>query len=278
MPIVKNIFSIDVEEIFHAEYVREYYASRKLTYRTPNILPQIISFLEKYNVKATFFIVGEILEKFPEIKDIILTYGHEIAFHGWTHKPLWKLGCKAFLDEVRRFKRIYPNVIGFRAPSFSLNNSTKWALYILEKEGFKYDSSVFPTYTPLYRAYNAKMIPYKPSKEDILREKSENCYNLMEFPLTIYKVGKLKIPIAGGFWLRLWDIRFIKYAIKKINAKGFPVILYIHTWELDPRIPKLKIPLLKHLITYYNIGETLKKIQSLFKHFKFISFEEFIST
>ena len=209
---VVNIFSIDLEEVFHAEYIRPYIKDSDKVYSTPLILQNIIKFLAIHNVEATFFIVGEIAEKFPWIIKILTEKGHEVAFHGWSHEPLWKLNYQSFRKELMLFKRLHPKCIGFRAPSFSINNKTKWALNLLEKMKFKYDSSVFPTWTPLYGIYKAPIKPYIPNRLDISKESKGGIdgYNLIEFPLAVYKLWNIKILLRfryiqyyrknGSFW------------------------------------------------------------------------------
>ncbi|MCR6623612.1 MAG: polysaccharide deacetylase family protein [archaeon YNP-LCB-024-027] len=271
--MVENILSIDVEEVFHGEYVRQ--RGHSLYYRTPSNIPLILEILEEYNIKATFFIVGEIAEKFPEVINMILEKGHEVSFHGWIHEPLWRLTPEQFRKEVRAFKKLHPHTIGFRAPSFSLNNETMWALKILYDEGFKYDSSIFPTWTPLYGTYKAPMHPYHPSLTNIIKE-DETC-PIIEFPLAVYKLFRLiKVPIAGGFWLRLWNLGLIKRGIKKINNKGFPAVIYIHNWELDEKTPKINAGILGRFQVYHNLNKAKQKLASLLSEFKFTNFSTYI--
>jgi len=258
-----NILSIDVEEIFHGEYTQQY--SCGLQYRTPNNIPEILNFLEECNVRATFFIVGEIAEKYPEVIKDIQKEGHEVAFHGWDHKPLWKLTPRQFREEVRIFKKLYPNCIGFRAPSFSLNNKTKWALKMLYEEGFLYDSSIFPTWTPLYGVYRAPSYPYYPSFEDISKQVEKG--PIIEFPLATYSMFGLKVPIAGGFWLRFWSLDILKRGIKKLNKNGSPAVIFVHNWELDPETPILKLPGLNKFVTYYNQAKTTEKLYKIINEF-----------
>jgi polysaccharide deacetylase family protein (PEP-CTERM system associated) len=269
--LVENILSIDVEEVFHGEYTRQYRQS--LCYRTPDNIPPTLKVLEEYNTKATFFIVGEIAEKFPEVINMILEKGYEVAFHGWTHEPLWRLTPERFREEVKAFKKLHPDCIGFRAPSFSLNNKTKWALKILQEEGFKYDSSIFPTWTPLYGTYKAPTHLYYPSLANIIEE-DENC-SIIEFPLAIYKIFRIKVPMAGGFWLRLWSLDLIKRGIRKINEKGFPAVIYIHNWELDEEAPKINAGILGRFQAYYNLNKARQKLVSLLSEFHFTSFNDY---
>jgi hypothetical protein len=165
--------------------------------------------------------------------------------------------------------------MGFRAPSFSLNNDTKWALNILKEQSFSYDSSVFPAWTPLYGLRKAPLKPYFPSLEDVTKEGDEN-YGIVEFPLTVYSFLGVRFPIAGGFWLRAWNLNMVKHGIKKMNKNGLPAVIFVHNWELDPKTPKLGLPILKNFITYHNLAKTMEKMLSLIKEFTFTSFTDYL--
>jgi polysaccharide deacetylase family protein (PEP-CTERM system associated) len=270
--LVENILSIDVEEVFHGEYTRQY--RQGLCYRTSDNIPLILKTLGEYDVKATFFMVGEIAKRFPEVINMILEKGHEVAFHGWAHEPLWRLTPERFREEVKVFKKLHPDCIGFRAPSFSLNNKTKWVLKILQEEGFKYDSSIFPTWTPLYGTYKAPTRPYHPSLANIIEEDG-NC-SIIEFPLAVYELFGLKVPIAGGFWLRLWSLDLVKRGIRKIDEKGFPAVVYIHNWELDEKTPKINAGILGRFQVYHNLNKAKQKLGSLLSEFNFTNFAIYI--
>ncbi|MFQ5712159.1 MAG: polysaccharide deacetylase family protein, partial [Candidatus Geothermarchaeales archaeon] len=150
---MKNILTIDVEEIFHTEYAKQ--GTLKRDFKTPSNLPRVIELLETYGAKATFFILGEIAEIFPGILEEIRGGGHEVAFHGYDHEPLWRLTEEKFKGEIEGFDQLLrrslgERCIGFRAPSLSLNNDTRWALKVLADAGYRYDSSIIPAKTPLY--------------------------------------------------------------------------------------------------------------------------------
>jgi len=272
MPI--NALSVDVEELFHGEYIRKY-KTADAEYRTPKNILSVLNLFKEYKVTATFFIVGEIAEKHPDVIQLIKDGGHEIAFHGWSHIPLWKLDPDSFKIEVARFKHLYPECIGYRAPSFSLNNSTKWAIEILKEEGFKYDSSLFPTWTPLYGSYRAPTRPYRPSFDNILKEDLKE--EFVEFPLLIYRFLRLKIPAAGGFWLRVFNINIIADAIRNANNSGVLASIFFHNWEVDDQVPEFKMPKINRFITYYNHESTKNKLSNLLKQYKFTSFSRCLS-
>jgi len=273
--MIENIFSIDVEEIFHAEYVR--HTQKKHYYRTPINIPFILELLREYNITSTLFVVGEVAEKYPDIMNMIEEEGHEIAFQSWRHIPLWDMDAGTFKEEVEKFARIHPDCIGFRAPSFSLNNDTKWALDVIKEAGYRYDSSIFPTRTPLYGVPRSPIKIYYPSLDDISKENHSNS-GILEFPLAVYPFYGFNIPMAGGFWLRFWNTSLIRRCIKKINEKGHPTVLFIHSWELDPETPKFDLGYVKNFVTYYNLSNSVKKIKYLFKNFRFTSFEEYINS
>jgi polysaccharide deacetylase family protein (PEP-CTERM system associated) len=274
--MTKNILSIDVEEVFHGEYVRRYNISH-MEYRTPKNLPTVLKILEKHGIRATFFIVGEIAKKFPEIFELIKGGGHEIAFHGWTHTPLWRSSEEVFKKEVTDFREICPDCVGFRAPTFSLNNGTKWALNTLRVAGYKFDSSIFPVRLPLYGTFNAQQEPYRPSLNDISKEGNPS-FGILEFPLPAHNFIRLKLPIGGGFWLRFWNIDLTRRWIAKMNRNGIPIVIYAHNWELDPKTPRLALGPFKSFITYHNIEETARRIRRLLQEFEFTTFSEYMRT
>jgi polysaccharide deacetylase family protein (PEP-CTERM system associated) len=272
--MLKNILSVDVEEFFHAEYVKQSH-SGQVNFRTPDNLQLILRLFKDYDVKATFFVVGEIAEKFPWILSDITEGGHEVAFHSWSHLSLRTINNKFFKEEISKFKKLCPSCIGYRAPSFSLNNNTRWALKILLENGFHYDSSVFPTFTPLYGMVQAPIWPYIPSAEDISKE-THNISGIREFPLAVYEFFGLKLPIAGGFWLRFWDINLLKKGIKKLNAKGIPAVLYVHTWELDPPVTRVQLSPIKNFVTYHNLSDTKNRLLSIMDLFPFTTFKSYL--
>jgi len=274
---VKNILSIDVEELFHTEYVRHLRENGN-AFRTPSNMPSILKLLNDYSTKATFFMVGEVAERYPSVTKEIINRGHEVAFHSYDHKLLLEKNPEQLVMEIERFNELLMSItghkcLGFRAPSFSLNNTTKWALEVLERTGMLYDSSVFPVWTPLYGVSSALTRPYKPSKDDLTAENVEG--KLWEFPLAVYSLLKLRIPAAGGFYLRFMP-SLVSRAVKKINKHGSPAVIFVHSWELDPETPKLGLNPYKSFVTYHNIEKTVKLIKHLLQDFQFASVAEYM--
>lgn len=269
-----NLLTIDLEEWYHPEYVKSKAPTNKEE-RVTKSLDKTLRLLSELDVRATFFVLGELVEKHPEIPEKISKNGHEVAFHGYHHEQLWKMDAETLRSEIKKFDLLTTEkCIGFRAPSFSLNNKTKWALKVLEDAGYKYDSSVFPTRTPLYGVWGAPTRPYKPSYQDVAEE--DGNVKLWEFPLLVYPFVGLRIPVAGGFYLRFFPVNLIKRAIRKANKHGFPAVIFLHSWEVDPKTPRLKLGPYKSFVTYHKIEEVGKKLKSVLCDFEFVSFRNYM--
>jgi polysaccharide deacetylase family protein (PEP-CTERM system associated) len=276
---MKNILTIDVEEIFHAEYVRRS-GEKPSIFRTPINLPLILNLLDRYETRATFFLIGEIAENFEWVLSEIAHRGHEIAFHSYDHQPLWRKTPNQLEKEIVSFNKLLVSSIGehckgFRAPSFSLMNRTSWALEVLERTGFLYDSSIFPAWTPLYGIPNAPLAPYKPSKTDL--SKRDDRGSVWEFPLAAYPLHWVRIPAAGGFYMRFAPC-LVRRAISKLNRRGSPAVIYFHSWELDPEVPRPKLSPYKSFVTYHNIGGTTKLLGNLLEDFSFTSLAGYLTS
>lgn len=274
MPSSRNILSIDLEEWYHPEYVR-YKVPLEKEERITKSLKKTLDLLQEYNIKATHFILGELAERHPEIVEQITEKEHEIAFHGHNHAPLFKKNAELLKQEIENFRGIVNDkCIGFRAPSFSLNNKTKWALKVLKDAGFKYDSSVFPMKVPLYGVRGAPTRPYRPSMLDVSNE--DEASDLWEFPPLVYTLTGLRIPAGGGFYLRFLPLSLVKRAIRKLNKHGFPAVLFFHNWELDSETPRLKIGLYRSFVTYHNLEEMEKRLRSVISEFEFTNFRDYM--
>jgi polysaccharide deacetylase family protein (PEP-CTERM system associated) len=269
-----NILTIDLEEWYHPEYVK----NKELENKKERIMESLnitLQLLREYSITSTFFVVGELVEKHPEIIGQILSDGHEIAFHGFDHEPLWRKSPKQLKTEINRFELILRRKCkGFRAPSFSLDNRTRWALKVLEEAEYEYDSSIFPFKTTLYGVFNSPLRPYKPSFESI-SEEDENT-KLWEFPIFVFPLNGIRIPVGGGFYLRFFPLMLIRKAIKAVNAKGIPAVLFCHNWELDDKTPRMKLGLYHSFVTYYNLKKTKEKLQSILSNFEFTSVKRYL--
>lgn len=274
MKSVLNILTVDLEEWYHAEYVKGRLPLRKEDH-AKNDVAEALNLLEERGVEATFFVVGELAEKNPELISRIKKNGHEIAFHAYYHEPLWNKTAEAFKQEIIKFSNVVGEPCkGFRAPSFSLSNKTKWVLDSLDEAGFRYDSSIFPARSPLYGVPGAPMKPYKPSRIDVSVE--DNDARLWEFPLHVYSSRILRFPMAGGFYLRFFPLKLIMMSIKKSNKDERPAVVYFHTWELTPEIPRLKLGHYRSFVTYHNLEKTASRLEKMLSEFDFTSIENYM--
>ena len=273
-----NILGIDFEDWYHPELIRKNITlDEKIEPSVIQGIDKILDWLRKNETLATFFVVGELLEFRPEIFDKIIENGHEIGFHTMYHTKLDNIGSKErFTDEIKKFEQLTKKKSkGFRAPTFSLNQTTSWAIDVLQKNNYRYDSSVVPAKTDLYGLPNAKNYPYKISS-DSLEENDENS-EFLEFPLLTTRFLGKKIPAGGGFYLRFLPLKTIKNAIKSNEKDQIPATFYIHSWELTPEfMPKISLPVKDNFITYHNLNKALPKMTEIIQNFEFTSFEKYI--
>lgn len=268
---ITNFMTVDLEDYYCDLPISEW---SKFESRVEQNTYIILDLFEKYNVKATFFTLGYIGEKFPELIKEIKNKGHEIGSHSYSHIDLRKHTKENIEKDLIKSKNILEEIIGeeiqsFRAPFFSIDQKSLDVMEIITKY-FKYDSSVFPTKTPLYGIPNAPRFTYKPSLKNIV-ENNENG-KLTEIPMSIYKFPIIRnIPIAGGFYLRFLPYWLIKKGIKKINLQNNRAMIYIHPKDIDKNMPKIKD---YNWYYYHNLEGGLKKFEKLLQDFKFSSIEK----
>ena len=264
-----NAISIDLEDWFCVHNLsgaikREDWGTCEL--RVRDSTRRLIELFERHNTRATFFVLGWVAERIPELIKELDDRGHEIAAHGYNHLLLTEISPEEFDRDLRRALEaitacgIKSRPLGFRAPSFTMVKATKdWALPILEKHGFKYDSSVFPVgFHPDYGMVEAPLSPYKITAA------------LHEFPMSCLEVFGKRFPFSGGGYFRLFPYAYTKFCMQKVNAQGRPAVFYLHPWELDPGQPKVKnLSLSQRFRHYRNIDQTEKRLAKLLADFKF---------
>jgi len=271
-----NLLGIDFEEWFHPELIQKNLSIKEKKFSVINGIDKILDWLQKRDTYATFFVVGELLEYKNELLDKILSNGHEIAFHTMYHNRLDSENFQQQFDlELKTFENLTNKKSkGFRAPSFSLNQETSWAIDILIKNGYEYDSSIVPAKTRLYGVPNAEKNPYLISSNRV--EKNNPDSILMEYPLLTTNFFGKTVVSAGGFYIRTLPLYFLKKEISFRNNQNFPATMYIHSWELTPEfMPKIKLPPSDSFVTYYNLENAFSKMDQLLQEFEFTSFEKF---
>ena len=272
-----NILGIDFEEWYHPELIKNHV---KVDQKIPKVfkgMDKILDLLNKHNISATFFVVGEILQHDPELIDKIISNDHEIAFHTMHHDRVDSPNfSNNFNYELKEFQKLTNNKSkGFRAPTFSLNEKSSFVIEMLEKYNYIYDSSIMPAKTSMYGNPNADKKPYKITSKNL--ENNSKNGKLWEFPLMVTKLLGKQIPAAGGFYLRTLPLYMIKNAIKNYEKEHMPACFYVHSWELTPELmPRIPLSKKNNFITYHNIEKTLPKLDQLLSSFNFTSFEKYI--
>jgi len=276
---MKNILSFDIEEHFQvsglaAAISRDQWDS--FPSRVESSTLKVLDILERHNTKATFFILGWIAERHPKLIEAIDKAGHEIANHGFDHKLVYDMTVEQFADDVKRtdtfLKEITgKEVLGYRAPSFSIGAGDNDQFKALADLGYKYDSSLFPMKHFRYAA--AESVPLSPF--DI---KLANGFSLREFPMTVINFLGRRIPAGGGGYFRLYPDFFLRRNIRKVAKQGRPAIIYLHPWEFDPGQPRVKGAGFGNTFRHYvNLAKTENKLSMILNEFDFGPFRDFLN-
>ncbi|NOT07113.1 MAG: DUF3473 domain-containing protein [Gemmatimonadales bacterium] len=265
-----HLFSVDVEEHFQVSAFdgvlsRDAWDSQPS--RVEASTQRLLDLLAKYDAKGTFFTLGWVAERRPDLIKRIVDAGHELGSHGWWHRKVTTLTAEQFRDEIRRSKDLLEQISGtpvrgFRAPSFSIVPGLEWAFDVLIEEGYDYDSSLFPIRRPDYGYPTAPRAPYRLTRPS---------GSLVEFPMATLSVAGFRVPAAGGGYLRQFPIRIIQAAFRQAGREGQPAMFYIHPWEVDPGQPRLPVGLVTSFRHYRGLEGALGRIEALLGEFRFTS-------
>lgn len=268
MPPITNYLTIDVEDYYHVSafegVVRpEDWPSQES--RVEKNTGKILNILAAHGIKATFFVMGWVAERYPQLVRDIVTGGHEIGCHSYLHRRIYTLSSEEFREDTRKAKAILEEVsgrpvFGYRAPTYSITPKSLWALDILQGLGFRYDSSIFPIRHDMYGIPDAPRFPYKLPDHD-----------MMEYPISTALFLGRNIPVSGGGYFRLFPYWLTKAALRSINNnEGRPFIFYLHPWEVDPGQPRFThASALSRFRHYNNLQKTEDRFGRLLKNFTF---------
>jgi polysaccharide deacetylase family protein (PEP-CTERM system associated) len=269
---MKNALSIDLEDWFCVHNFAEVipfstWNSRELRVREST--ERLLTLLDKHKVRATFFVLGWIADQVPDLIRKIAGSGHEIASHGYGHLLAKTLTPATFekdlASSLEAIARCVPNkVVGFRAPSFSLDRTTLWVFDVLTKYGIRYDSSIFPiSFHPDYGVRDGVLSIYNVTE------------SLTEFPMSCFKFMGMTIPCCGGGYFRVLPYSITRFGIGKCNRENRAAVFYLHPWEIDTHQPRItNIPRFKQFRHYFNIGKTEKRLERLLSDFEFSTIAE----
>lgn len=268
---VINMMTVDVEDYFQVSAFDRVVSRESWNSCESRIVANTNRVLELFascRVRATFFVLGWIAERFPELVRDIAAAGHEIASHGYHHQLIYQLTPQQFREDVHASKGVLEAltgrpVLGFRAPSYSLVTSTLWALDTLIDEGYIYDASIFPIHHDRYGIPDAKRHAH------IVQRRAGA---LIEVPASTVRAGNLNLPIAGGGYFRLLPYSWTRWGIRRVNrTERQPVVFYFHPWEVDPNQPRLPVGPATRVRHYSGLSSTTARLRRLLHDFQFDS-------
>ncbi|MBN2580003.1 MAG: sugar transferase [Pirellulales bacterium] len=265
-----NVFTVDVEDYYHVSAFEKCIPRQqwdRWESRVEVNTRRILRLLDRYQVKATFFVLGWVGKRHPQLVQEIHSRGHEIGSHGYEHRLVFEQTPDQFREDLQRSRDLLQDVIGeritaYRAPSFSITGQSRWALEILVEEGFLVDSSVFPIHHDRYGIPDAAPRPHFLTTE---------AGPLWEFPPAVVRLAGMNVPVAGGGYFRLYPLAWTLYCLRRINeTEQRPFTFYVHPWELDPKQPRIpSAPWLSRFRHYVNLSRNEEKLAGLLQRFHF---------
>ncbi len=277
MSSFKNIFSVDLEEWFVVEILSKRYTKKEWEKLKSTVVDDsliLLELLKRHNVKATWFVLGWVAEKYPELIQEISYAGHEIACHSFYHRRVDTLTIDEFKKDTDMainsiIKSIGNAPFGYRAPSWSINNLNSWAFEALSDLGFLYDSSVFPIKHDIYGWADGPRRDFK--------MQFENGKKLIELPATTYSLFGKNVPVAGGGYFRHSPFWYSKMVIRALNKSKQPAIFYIHPWEVNPNLPRVEGLSKLQSFRLYSSSELLThKVEKLLQEFTFTTISDYL--
>jgi len=264
-----NALTVDVEEYFQVEALARHVDRDEWDRLESRVVWETSALLDLFareGVHATFFTLGWVARRHPPLVRRIVAGGHELACHGDGHRMITQMSPAEFRADVRAAKATLEDiggvrVDGYRAPTFSVVESTRWALDALRDEGFTYDASIFPIRHDRYGIPTAPRAPH--------RIASGEGAGLVEFPSSTLRVAGRNLPVGGGGYLRLLPMAYTRWALDRIAAEGSPFMVYLHPWEIDAQQPRFPLGRLATLRSYHNVDQIVPRLTELLRAYSF---------
>ena len=261
-----NALTIDVEEHFQVHAFANVIRPADWDHYTSRVVgntQRLLRLLAARQVKATFFVLGWVADRYPGLVERIAADGHEIGTHGYWHQLVYTQTPAMFAqdlhDSITAIQRACPGVqiSGYRAPAFSITTASLWALDLIRAEQLSYDSSIFPIgFHDRYGIANAARFSYRLPN------------GLWELPVSTLRLGSQNIPVAGGGYFRLYPLAVTRYAIRRLNQQQQAAVIYLHPWEFDPEQPRVTgLTRLSRFRHYTNLDQTYHRLEELLREF-----------
>lgn len=276
--MITNALTVDVEDYFHVSAFagsinRGEWGQYPL--RVERNTQRLLELFDSAGIKATFFVLGWVAERVPELIRQIAAQGHEVACHGYSHQLVYNQDPVTFREETLHSKALLEDIIqapvrGYRAASYSITEKSLWALDILVEAGFSYDSSIFPIRHDRYGMPGAPRHPYT------LQTPAGN--SLVEFPLSTASVFGYRLPVAGGGYFRIFPYLVTRLGLSQINNTDRPFIFYLHPWEIDPEQPRVPAGRVSRFRHYHNLDKCEARLRRLTRDFRFTTAAEVLNS
>ena len=273
-PRVLNALTVDVEDYFQVSAF-EHRVPRadwdRLESRVVRNTERILAIFAEAEVRATFFVLGWVAERFPHLVRQICLAGHELASHGYDHRLVYSSTPEEFRQDLRRARSALEAasgqpILGYRAPSYSITRQSLWALDILISEGYTFDSSIYPIHHDRYGI---------PGWSRHIHRLQRPGGALWELPGSTFRWAGTNFPIGGGGYFRLLPYIWTRRGINRLNAaEGQPAIFYLHPWEIDPEQPRIATHGLARLRHYGNLDKAEARLRKLLTEFRFGAIDE----
>jgi polysaccharide deacetylase family protein (PEP-CTERM system associated) len=268
-PRALHAFTVDVEDYFQVSAFERCVSRDRwddYSSRVEINTHKILAILAEHQVQGTFFILGWVAERYPQLVREISRAGHEVGSHGYWHRLIYSQTPTEFREDLRRSIDILKDIVGqpitaYRAPSFSITQKSRWATEILIEEGMLVDSSVMPVHHDVYGI---------PGAQAGLHRLETPAGSIWEFPPAVYRfLGMMSLPVGGGGYFRLYPFQFTRWCLRRLEKQRRPLMFYIHPWEVDPDQPRLPAYFKSRFRHYQNLRHTHGKLDRLLKSFRF---------
>jgi len=259
-----NAFSCELEDWFHilgSDKVPRIDQWSELPLCAEKNIDRLLELLETNEARGTFFCLGWMAERMPHVVRRCQQAGHEIGSHGYAHVLAYEAGPRGFLEDIARAKKVLEDltgeeVVGFRAPGFSIKEDNRWVFDVVAEAGYRYDASVFPTSHGHGGLRDVTMSPHREG-------------TLVEIPMSAVSILGHRTCLFGGGYLRLAPLPLIRWGVNQLQRAGRPLIVYIHPREIDPGHPRLPLSLRRRFKCYVNLDSTMPKLKWLCEHYRF---------
>jgi polysaccharide deacetylase family protein (PEP-CTERM system associated) len=275
--LITNALTVDVEDYFQVSAFRGQVSPDDWPQFESRVVAnthRVLDVFDDAGATATFFVLGWIAERHPQLVRDIAARGHEIACHGFSHQLIYGQSPAVFREETYRAKslleaQVQTPVRGYRAASFSITDASRWALDVLVDCGFEYDSSMYPVRHDLYGTEVEAAGPH--------RITAPAGKTLIEFPMTTRSFMGMTVPVSGGGYFRLYPYQLTAFLLNAVNRDNEPFVFYMHPWEVDPGQPRIRTSLKSRFRHYTNLARCEAKLRALLRDFKFATMAEVVA-